>query len=485
MKKVMSIIIVLLMLIIPMTSCLNQQLTLTPAPTAESPLTKPLGNSSTPVKIDGMNFGGEELNFIMCGGETAFRSIQLPEGGDETYSVNVAVAMRNKIMKDTYGIVIGESHFLTPAEMTEHMRLFFASPEKKYDIVGAYEYYDLGLAFGENEGRFIDYNTIPEKDMFIDLDASYWDMNSYNALTVDGKSYWITGDISLERTENMLVSFVNISLWEQHTEEIEKAIGYSDLARLVKSSKWTYENAAKLGGIVSYGLDSALGNTSDIVMASGGLDIGFSLNANELSAAAQRGKALFSDNGIFPNIILTDNSPTTPIDKFAEGSCLTVFATVGDGLEIMEKRTANTDYFMVPLPKYDENASYSTSVYGKSNVFGILSGCENIGAATAALEFMAFWGKKNVNAEAVENSVPMCYCDHGKKMGEMALYCIQNVNVITNPSISYENYYEEKITSFIKENMFKDNFKEIVNERSVDFESYFTKLKTEVLHKQK
>ena len=481
MKKIIALVLCLIMLVIPMTSCSNQQSDAIPTAMTKTPSNE----ADIPEKIKSAYFDNEEINFIMCGGEASFRSIQLPEGDDETNHVNVAVAVRNNRMQEKLGIVIGESRFLTPTEMTECMRLFFASPDSKYDIVGAYEYYDLGLAFGENEGGFIDYNTVSENDMLIDLDAPYWDMNSYNALTVDGKSYWLTGDISIERSENILVSFVNTSLWEHHAEEIEKVIGYSDLAELVKAGKWTYENVAKLGGIISYGLDSALGNTSAIVMASQGLDTGFSLNANELSAVAQRGKALFADTGLLPNVILTDDSSVSPFEKFAEGSGLMVFGTVGDGMEIMRKRVAKLDYFMVPLPKCDANADYSTSVYGKSNVFGILSVCENVAAATAVLEYMAYWGREQVNDEMIEKCVPVCYCDHGKQMSEIALYCVQNVNVITNAAISYENYYEETITGFIKKNMFKGNFEEIINDRSVDFDSYFTKLKTEVLHKTK
>lgn len=505
MKKVISIVLCAVMLAFVLTSCSETQQTPTPsvtpsaAPTSgfltsttpkssippSATPTMPDNSPSLPKGLEGKFFENSEMDFIMCGDDTSFRSIRLIDGDDGTYSVNVAVAYRNKYIKELFGISIGDCLTLAPNQMTEHMRIYFASPDKKYDIVGAYEYYDLGLAFGENEGNFIDYNSIPQQDMLINLDASYWDMNSYKALTVDGKSYWITGDISLERTENILVSYVNISLWEQYSEKIKEATGYSDIYELVKAGKWTYENAAKLGGIATYSLDSTLGNTWEIVMASQGLDIGFSLNTNELSTAAQRGKALFADNGILPNVILTDDSLTTPIDKFAEGSSLTLFATVGDGLEIMKKHGANTEYFMVPLPKYDENASYSTSVYGKSNVFGIPKGCESISAATATLEYMAFWGKDTVNAEAVGNSVPACYCDHGKKMTELAVYSVQNVKVITNTAVSFENHYEEKITDFINENMFKHNFAEILNDRSTDFNSYFTKLHTEVLHKPK
>ena len=214
MKKIVSIVMSVILLL-SLVSCKSPSNTvLTPTPTQSENTTPSKNNPFIPESLEGMDFGGEEINFIMCGNIDSARNIHLPEGDDETYSVNVCVAYRNREMEKELNLKIGKSITLPPEEMTEHMRLFFASPDSTYDIVGAYERYDLGLTSGENGSNFIDYATIPEKDMHIDLDGGNWDKNSYEALSVNGNYYWVTGLASLERTKSTIVSFVNKTIFQ-------------------------------------------------------------------------------------------------------------------------------------------------------------------------------------------------------------------------------------------------------------------------------
>ena len=481
MKKLISGFLCTVFVLFALASCSDTP----PSTTATLPPSSTLAEKTEPFipnGIEGMDFKGAEINFIMCGDNDSLRNIHLPEKDDETYIVNVCVALRNKKIQENLNIKIGKSIVVPPEEMTEHMRQFFASPNKEYDIVGGYECYDLGLTSGTNEG-FIDYNTIHEDDMHIDLDAHYWDKNFYEATSVDGKNYWVTGDISFERTRNTLVSFINKKLWTENSEKIEKAIGYTDLYQLVCDGKWTYETVAQLGGIALYEPGNEKNVFPSILMAGEGIRFSKNGNAdfntNAISAFSDNLSSLFADNGIFKNEIIDASASVTPVEYFSTGTSLITFGTVEMTQSLPTKSL--TDYYIAPLPKSEQNAPYRTSAQGQTNVFGILNTCESIGAATATLEAMAGSAGKLLNLEYILSCVPLCYCHDSDDMKDLALYTLNNVEYVTDIAVSCEDMLEEGITDFINNNIFKDDFKSSLNDKKTSFDTDFEKIKNAVL----
>ena len=483
MKKIVSIVMSVILLL-SLDSCKSPSNTvLTPTPTQSENTTPSKNNPFIPESLEGMDFGGEEINFIMCGNIDSARNIHLPEGDDETYSVNVCVAYRNREMEKELNLKIGKSITLPPEEMTEHMRLFFASPDSTYDIVGAYERYDLGLASGETGSNFIDYATIPEKDMHIDLDGGNWDKNSYEALSVNGNYYWVTGLASLERTKNTLVSFVNKTMWRENVDKINENLGYAEFQKLVDDGKWTYENAAKLGGIAAYELGNEKNTLASILMAGEGITLSKNgeptLDADKLGAFADNLKTLFADNGLFKSGIFDETSASSEIEHFSNGEAFIAFGKIEDS-EFLH-RYMRDDYYIAPLPKSSESAPYRTSVQGNTNVFGILKTCENVGAATAALEVMAYNTSYSANYEYLSHCVRLCYCHDSDDMLYLALYSVYEVEYVTDLAISCEGMLEEKITDFINKNVHKDDFKSLLTDKKSSFDADFEKIKNKFL----
>lgn len=480
MKKIICLFLCAFFALSLLSSCSDTPITATPSPTVSispSP-SAPKTERYIPDKLEtGYDFDGAEINFIMCGDNNVLRSIHLPEGDDETNIANVCTAFRNKQIKKVLNINIGKSLVVSPVEMTEYMRVFFTSPNKEFDIVGAYERYDLGLAYSEEE-QFIDFNTIEEKDMHMDLDAPYWDQNANEALAFNGKNYWVTGDISYERIRNTLVSFVNKQLWLDNADKIRAAIGYDDLYKLVCDGKWTYEAVSKLGGISMFATGSVKNTFPSILMSGEGITFSNGIEKSDFNADAlvdfqNAVRLIFSDNGIFKNEIIDRFEKVTPVEKFAKGSSLITFGRVNQSESLVNMKE---DYYIAPLPKSSESQPYRTSSQGFNNVFGVLKSCENVSAATATLEIMAYSAKELQNLEYVLSSVPLCYCHDSDDMKDLAIYSINNVEYVTDIAISCEDMLDEGITVFVNHNIFNDDFKSLLIDKKASFESEFEKI---------
>ena len=106
----------------------------------------------------------------------------------------------------------------------------------------------------------------------------------------------------------------------------------------------------------------------------------------------------------------------------------------------------------------------------------MLKSCENVSAATATLEIMAYSAKELQNLEYVLSSVPLCYCHDSDDMKDLAIYSINNVEYVTDIAISCEDMLDEGITVFVNHNIFNDDFKSLLIDKKASFESEFEKI---------
>ena len=196
-------------------------------------------------------------------------------------------------------------------------------------------------------------------------------------------------------------------------------------------------------------------------------------NADALIDFQNAVNLIFSDNGIFKNEIIDRFEKVTPVEKFAKGSSLITFGRVNQSESLVNMKE---DYYIAPLPKSSESQPYRTSSQGFNNVFGVLKSCENVSAATATLEIMAYSAKELQNLEYVLSSVPLCYCHDSDDMKDLAIYSINNVEYVTDIAISCEDMLDEGITVFVNHNIFNDNFKSLLIDKKASFESEFEKI---------
>ena len=401
-------------------------------------------DSVKPNVPDGLDFGGYGVRFIVSGGDTdegdaepgesglQSRSIYVdPEVADMGYNVNKAVAERNKKVEETLNVKIIHEKGVGMQSLANELNGVLQSGLDAYDVVAGYQYFDLGIAFGDNAGRLLNYSKIDESEMYIDVNKPYWDTETYNLLGYGGANYWITGDLSQAWVGTMFVSFVNTELWQTYAKEIEKLTGYTDIYDVVENGKWTLELWSQLGEVVYIDknnnekvdaedqtafvthADGLNGSCADPLAAGAhvtytkwvdGVPTADFLNkhnqafASALSKLAKESKTYVYEYG----------QPDTYQEHFTKGQtliCAGSLAMAEDYFADMDK-----DYYVVPAPKLNEAQDrYYTTLGDNVSHYAIPASCPQVGAVTATLELMGYYSWLEVTPAYYEMALKTRY----------------------------------------------------------------------------
>lgn len=111
-------------------------------------------------------------------------------------------------------------------DFINYVRDSIATGQIEYDIVAGYAAVIPTLVA---DGVFVDWHTVPH----IDLDREWWSQDLIDELTVNGKLYLLSGDISLVFWEYMQGMFFNKTLAEN--------AGIEDLYQVVREGEWTFD----------------------------------------------------------------------------------------------------------------------------------------------------------------------------------------------------------------------------------------------------
>ena len=362
-----------------------------------------------------------EIRFIVTNGdsnsgeELPARSIDVDEEADMGYDVNKAVNDRNNKVEEQLGVQIVLKQVVDMSHLSEILQPTLLSGLDEYDVVSGFEYYDVGIPLDkDNVGSFLNYNTIPEEEMYIDVTKPYWDDGLYNELAYNGAAYCLSGDLSQAWVGSIYVSFVNKKIWTLYEEQIAELAGSSDIYKIVESGKWTLDLWCELSRLVY--VDS---NANEMVdegdqvgymtykpnigsIMSDGLAGGSHVTytkwvdgvpqvdfynehntefANKLYRLYYESNALLIDGAKAEEYLLT---------TWAAGTSLfTVNLLSNSELYLNDM---NDDYYIVPVPKLnEEQAEYTTVNHDSISLYGIPASCTRVAATTATLELMAYY----------------------------------------------------------------------------------------------
>ncbi len=406
---------------------------------------------------DEYDFGGAKINFLVCDGDSATgelpsRSIWVDPEGDLTFEVNGAVNDRNKFVEKALNVEItmetceqaGTSDRITPS---------LSAGIHEFDIVGAYQYYDLGLCLGENGGMFINYESETyADDILIDVQNPWWDEELYDILSYGGCSFWVSGDLSQPWIASVFVSFVNGDLWNTFKDRIAAipaAKGISDPFELVNQGLWTIDLWSEISKTVY--VDKNANEKVDLGDTVGFLTYGDSLSnimADGLAAGSKIEYSARAEDGSWT--MTFDNSMTglfaNKIHKLytESNACLMTSGGGEDSLYIMEEfangnglMTINQlhtselylsemqNFLVLPVPKMLETAKYSTTNHDNVTLYGIpvtTATEKKLKAATATLELMGEKSYEMVTPVYYENALKTRYTRYEEDMdaqGEM------------------------------------------------------------------
>jgi len=361
MKKTLALILALLTVAPILISCSDSGTDTDQTQPAETTTAAESETTTEELKPDlpDKNYGGADFLFLTSGTAdqngvhwATYDVYAEAENGD---IINDAVYARNMYVNDTFGVNIKEMKS-TGKTLDETNRVVLAG-EDVYDAVFTNLNACAKLA---QSGHTYDMYEVP----YIDLTQPWWDRNLVKNLSVGGKMFYATGDITVIDNDAIWVLMFN--------KDMIKDYNLDDLYGLVSEDKWLLDTFIEMAMSVTEDLNGdgkiyweddnyalATGvSTGLTVMYSSGLtftkknsedlpEYGFDLDRGTL-IAEKVGKLLGSDGSIHNSDIKSDQVRQI----FEEGRAL----FFGEVLQCMKRmRGSDTDFGLVPWPKFDEH----------------------------------------------------------------------------------------------------------------------------------
>ena len=370
MKKLFCVIFVLILGLSAMFSCASQKAENTenkaddiPDRPNESATESPTEGKLPfePVIID---LGGRDFTFVDCdwGAETAARQrdVYVEEENGET--INDAVFARNRVIIDMFNCEIKENKYPGPGEMQSGFKKLINSGDQ-YDA--AYIRYSSHLSTFATGNLLLDLKTLPN----LDLTRPWWDQNCVSMTSIAGKLFAVTGDIEILDKGAINVFVFNKKL--QADYQIE------NLYSLVTEGKWTLGKTLELAKQISEDLNGdgkmdendryGLLYYRDSMPAflSGAGEYIAKKDENDLPYMSFNSEKVYNALEAIYEVIYDENVAFHTMRAFGDAG----FIIEGNKMfqndqallryirmmEIEDLRSMETDFGILPFPKYDEN----------------------------------------------------------------------------------------------------------------------------------
>jgi len=369
-KKTICTLLALAILLASTTACGGTASTDTTADTTPEVTTEPPRDD-----LPDMTFGGETFN-ILCRTEWAYE-FDVEETGDV---VDDAIWARNRAVEERFDVKLAFTHVNGLWDDREGflgaISTSVMANDGAYDMVAGYQAYMVTPAL---EGLLLNILTMEH----IDPEAKWWSQKCVESTTVNGKLFLLPGDIALSLWESIFVMYYN--------KQLAKEYEIDDLYALVNDGKWTHDKLYELSTKVSadvngdsqfdendlYGFASSNDNHARVWFAPYDLPIttrnadGFmemSYNTARTHNALEKLVQLYSAQSSYKKFMEFDelHSGWKGSNMFSENRVLFAPAFLQTATKL---RAMETDFGIIPLPKFDENQEdYITTVHDSTSV---------------------------------------------------------------------------------------------------------------------
>lgn len=205
------------------------------------------GTTSAPLfsNLPDTNFGNADFVVLVNGDsyEQYASAEVLPQPTSDS-GLQDAVKSRNDLIEEHFGVTIKEFRTEAQADMVTTIRTNAVSGVSEYDLVMPYMSEAASLAM---EGIFLDL----AKTEHIHLNESYYDQGAVSGLSVAGKNYFATGDLSL-------LSFACTHAMIFNKDMI-KENGLENPYELVENGEWTIDKLQEMARAVTAESDGNAG----------------------------------------------------------------------------------------------------------------------------------------------------------------------------------------------------------------------------------
>ena len=405
MKKSISILLALLMLLPTFTACAESGTNEETTAPVSSDAAPEVVEEAAPEEVEitrqtmpdnlpeGLDFGGIDINFIHVNSDKHKRELYVEE--DTGDALDSAIYARNLAVEERLNIKIapiaGDPHTAAQTAVTAGI--------DDYQVVGGQQYQLMKQA---TQGLYFNINEMK----YIETDQPWWAQNFIEAATIGNERlYYLTGDATMTMLMNMGVIYVNNSIFENMYGPVD------DLYQTVLEGSWNYDVMQKYieGTYIDangdttrdvndiYGFAAHTISMMDYLV--GGADFRFCDYDSEgypyliinteraVSFAEELQRLMYENSGTY---ILEGSvaGEQTGISKFSEDTLmfLPFRAETSEQLRDME-----SDYAILPCPKFgEEQENYSTAVHDSATVLCIpITNVERLDATCAFLEAFA------------------------------------------------------------------------------------------------
>lgn len=412
-KKYLAVLLAALMAVLPLAACNTEKAdqTVSPDAGAESGV-----DEKYTLELPAESYSDKEFVILCEGGAGSFwandEDTWLGEDSDD--GVKSAIYKRIQLMKQEYGINVVVKR---TASTTDDLHKSITSGDNAYNAVFALQ---SRITSSAANGDLMDLFEAEN----INMSKGYWDQNIPDLLSISNQLFFTAGDIlTMEERASWVMTF---------NKKMAAAHGVPDLYELVKNGEWTLDkfnelcanvsnddngdgimdhtdtyalathNDNALGFFYSSGLRFVVKDKDDIPV----LNVAESdkiLKVMEKTAAIQEtdDKMMNAHDWIHIN-----NHPEQLIlAAFMEDRAL-FYAEVLDA--VIGLRDMDTDFGILPLPKYEEGGEYITFVNPAGSFVGIPKSEQDRDGgyfASYALEAMAYLGHKHITPQFIEKAV--------------------------------------------------------------------------------
>jgi hypothetical protein len=453
MKKILSLMLVLLMCAPAFLSCAETEETAaedgTPSVSADSaaeealPEETEISRENIPDNLpDDLDFGGETVTIHSRGDDQAYLEIGVEEMTGEP--VNDAVYERNAMVAERLNVEfvpVRAEGWEAYNNAIASLRASIMAADGAYDIIAGWSARIPALSL---EGLLLDVLPLP----YLDLEQPWWNQSAVEELEIANKLYFVTGNIAKTMTSAMFVFAFNQKLASDY--ELE------NLYDVVKENRWTIDYVYELSSAAYIDTD---GDGTASITDNYGLITSTINDADSFLQGFQVSMVSRDENG-FPVLDVDAERMTTIVEKvynlmwnnpgcrsitsgytereiFVEGRALLVTAAMENVASTFAEM--EDDFGVLPYPMLDEaQGKYGTRVQDALSLWCIPIDAKNPEMSAAALEALCAQSYRTVTPAYFDVALKNRY-SRDQETAEM-MDLIQN-----SALINFEQLYNESI----------------------------------------
>jgi len=409
---------------------------------------------------------GKNFNVLVANwGYTPLDTIDIWTEDMTGEAINDDAFERNLYMNDTYNCTVSINTMLNGQDTTALQQSIMAE-DFAYDFSLSR---GMQLASQMTQGLLMDLADIPH----VNYDNPWWDSNSYEQLATLGKHFAVTSDLTTSDELAVWSLFFNKQMIDEYS--------FDNPYALVNDGKWTYDAMFSMASQVSKDLNSdgdmtfedqfGVSHIRDTTMGMfNGVNVYLAKTNEEgipaLSYTDEESvskiinilERLYDKNTCFNYHIRGTNSGKDETQMFIDNQVLFL---IGGIYYTAALRNMDTDFGILPYPKYDENqATYSPSTCGIFlTLLVVPKVVENIEWLGTFLEAYAWYGYKYIRPDFYESLLQRKVARDAESLEMLDLIFnnliydwgnITNIGGLSLDIIMLQNMYNSNIASYIK-----------------------------------